>query len=227
MAANTDANRVSLADASARGLPELVRGAEEGREYTIVRDDKPVAVVISAERYERLQQLEDDLTDITLVASRILTTSGENVTLDDALQQFGISREELADAPESVPDEVQPASPVEGGGVFRRVDPKSHPLLGRWRIVDMDMWDRDYLDMEEPAYITFNERGGGEFVFGLVYGGLSCGYSPTSIDFTWEGNDEMDAALGDGWAELQDDGTVAGEIRFHAGDESGFKARRW
>jgi prevent-host-death family protein len=196
MATNSDANRISLADASARGLPELVSEAEEGREQIIVRDDRAVAVVISAERYERLQRL-------------------------------GASREEPGDDSGPAPDEVQPGSPTKNGGGFRRVDPKAHPLLGKWRIVEMELWDRNYLDMEEPAYIAFNERGGGEFVFGLVYGGLSCGYSPTSIDFTWEGNDEMEEALGDGWAELQDDGTVAGEIRFHAGDESGFRAHRW
>lgn len=34
-------------------------------------------------------------------------------------------------------------------------------------------------------------------------------------------------ADGDGDAQLEDDGTLAGEIRFHRGDESAFTARRW
>ena len=181
MAVNNDAKRISLGDTSARGLPELVREAEEDRQHIIVHDDKPVAAVIGAERYDRLQQLEDDLTATTLVASRILTTSGENVTLDDALQRFGISREELADTSESAPDEVQPASPDKSGGVFRRIDPKAHPLLGRWRIVEMSMFDSGYIDLVEPGYIAFDPRGQGEFAFGAVTASLDLWYAPSSM----------------------------------------------
>ncbi len=47
------------------------------------------------------------------------------------------------------------------------------------------------------------------------------------VDFTWAGNDEMDEASGDGWAELQEDGSLTGEIRFHNGDDSTFIARLW
>ena len=28
-------------------------------------------------------------------------------------------------------------------------------LLGKWRIVGMELWDTDFVDMLEPAYITF------------------------------------------------------------------------
>lgn len=38
----------------------------------------------------------------------------------------------------------------------------------------------------------------------------------------WEGNDEMDDASGEGYAELQDDGSLNGDISFHDGDESTF-----
>ena len=37
----------------------------------------------------------------------------------------------------------------------------------------------------------------------------------------------MDPASGAGEASLDDDGFVAGEISFHDGDDSTFKARRW
>jgi hypothetical protein len=42
-----------------------------------------------------------------------------------------------------------------------------HPLIGRWRIVEADLWDRDYLDLVEPASITFGKsgRGGSAQVF--------------------------------------------------------------
>ena len=28
-------------------------------------------------------------------------------------------------------------------------------LIGKWRIIEMGLWDNDYLDMVEPAYIQF------------------------------------------------------------------------
>ncbi len=227
MAANGDTNRISLADANVRGISELVREAEEGREQIIVRNDKPIAVVIGAERYERLLGLQDDLIDITLVAARVITDNGERFTLDEVLERFGYTREELADEPAPQSDDPRSKTSASAQSGFRSVDPATHPLLGRWRIVEMDPWDRDYLDMAEPAYIAFDTRGRGEFVFGLVNGCFDCGYSPSSIEFIWGGNDEMEEAFGDGWAEIQDDGTVTGEIRFHSGDESGFKAHRW
>jgi NAD+ dependent glucose-6-phosphate dehydrogenase len=109
----------------------------------------------------------------------------------------------------------------------RKIDPKTHPLLGRWRIVEMDVWDRDYLDLVEPAYIEFNAQGGGEFAFGALTASLECWYGRRSIEFPWAGSDEGDEVSGHGSAELEDDGTITGEIRFHSGDESAFRARRW
>ena len=50
----------------------------------------------------------------------------------------------------------------------------SSPLIGKWRIIEMALWDRDYLDMIEPAYIQFQRNGLGEFKFGCVVGGLDC-----------------------------------------------------
>jgi hypothetical protein len=103
----------------------------------------------------------------------------------------------------------------------------NHPLLGKWRIVEMELWDRDFLDLVEPAYIRFDAQDRGEFVFGAVQGNLHCRYGPGSVRFTWQGSDEMDPASGAGDAELDDDGLLTGEIRFHDGDDSTFKARRW
>jgi hypothetical protein len=100
-------------------------------------------------------------------------------------------------------------------------------LIGKWRIVEMELWDTDYLDLVEPAYIRFERGGSGEFVFGVVTGGLDCDHTGESVEFTWQGHSEMDEACGDGWAELEDDGNLTGEIKFHLGDESAFKARRW
>ena len=42
------------------------------------------------------------------------------------------------------------------------------PLIGKWRITEMGLWDKEYLDMVEPAYIQFKANGLGEFKFGCV-----------------------------------------------------------
>ena len=102
-----------------------------------------------------------------------------------------------------------------------------HPLLGKWRIVEMELWDADFVDLVEPAYIAFDRQGRGEFVFGAVRGTLHCRYGPGIVGFTWQGFDEMDPVSGAGEAELDEDGLLTGELRFHDGDDSTFKARRW
>jgi len=63
-------------------------------------------------------------------------------------------------------------------------------LKGKWRIVEMELWDKDFLDMMGPAYIAFDGKAGGEFAFGCVTAGLHCRKTPSGVDFTWEGNDE-------------------------------------
>jgi hypothetical protein len=102
-----------------------------------------------------------------------------------------------------------------------------HPMIGKWRITEMELWDAEFIDLLGPGYIQFDLDGSGEFVFGAVQGSLDCHYAQASIHFTWAGHDEMDEASGDGDAQLEEDGTLTGDIRFHLGDESSFTARRW
>jgi hypothetical protein len=77
-----------------------------------------------------------------------------------------------------------------------------------------------------PAYILFS-KSGGEFAFGCVTGTINRTVDGDSVEFTWSGNDEMDEANGNGWAELQENGTLEGQICFQAGDELDFIAHRW
>lgn len=93
-------NLISITEASKLGLSALAREAEQGNDRVLVRNNKAVAVMMSVERFEQLQQLRDDLIDITLVASRVMTTNGERYSLDDVLAHFGYSREDLAALPE-------------------------------------------------------------------------------------------------------------------------------
>ena len=99
-------------------------------------------------------------------------------------------------------------------------------LEGRWRIVAMPDYVEDYPDMVEPAYILFEENGSGEFAFGCVTGDIRAHGEGDAVTFSWEGNDEMDEARGDGWAKLQPDGSLKGQIRFDRGDEANFLAHR-
>ena len=100
-------------------------------------------------------------------------------------------------------------------------------LAGRWRIVAMPDYVEDYPDMMEPAYIEFAANGSGEFAFGCVTGQIFDAGDGNHVAFSWQGNDEMDEAQGDGWAEIQSDGSVVGQICFHNGDEADFAARKW
>jgi hypothetical protein len=100
-------------------------------------------------------------------------------------------------------------------------------MKGKWRIIKMPDYMSDFPDMVEPAYILLDGKGGGEFAFGCVTGAITGAGDGNSVEFNWEGNDEMDEACGDGWAELQTDGSLEGQICFHGGDEADFIARPW
>lgn len=103
---------------------------------------------------------------------------------------------------------------------------RHHPLVGKWRIVEADLWDRDYLDLVEPASITIRADGHGEIAFGAMQASLDLEYSPSTVFFTWAGFDEMDEVSGSGSAELLDDGLIEVEFAYHLGDEAVLKARR-
>lgn len=98
-------------------------------------------------------------------------------------------------------------------------------LIGRWRIVEADLWDRDYLDLVEPATIAIGANGHGEIAFGAMQAGLDLGYSTSMVSFKWVGCDEMDEVSGDGHAELLDDGTIEITFAYHNGDEAILKAK--
>jgi hypothetical protein len=99
----------------------------------------------------------------------------------------------------------------------------SHPLIGKWRIVEADLWDRDYLDLVAPACISFGKDGRGEFAFGAVHGDMDLKYAPGAVSFTWAGFDEMDDVSGAGSAALDDGGVLVIELSFHLGDDAVLK----
>jgi hypothetical protein len=99
-------------------------------------------------------------------------------------------------------------------------------LVGRWRIVEADLWDRDYLDLVAPAIMTIGADGHGQITYGAMQASLELEYSRSMVFFTWAGFDEMDEVTGTGSAELNDEGTIEIEFAYHLGDEALLKAER-
>jgi len=98
-------------------------------------------------------------------------------------------------------------------------------LIGRWRIVEADLWDRAYLDLCGPAILTITAQGG-DIAFGALQAGLEVEYARDSIGFRWAGSDEGDLVEGEGTAELLDDGTIEIEFAYDNGDEAVLNAKR-
>ncbi len=104
-----------------------------------------------------------------------------------------------------------------------------NPFIGTWSIIEMEVWDQEYINMEVPGHFTFKKDGTGLFQFGLVQGELDCrvesGDRSARIEFSCEGQDEMDPASGRGWAVIEN-GELCGRIFIHLGDDSAFRARK-
>ena len=102
-----------------------------------------------------------------------------------------------------------------------------NPFLGVWRIVEMDVWSQDYVNLEVPGHFTFAKDNLGEFQFGTVRGWLDCRRGKVDgadrIEFSWEGQSDTDDACGRGWALIKD-GELHGHIYIHCGDDSAFRA---
>lgn len=103
-------------------------------------------------------------------------------------------------------------------------------LAGRWRIVDMELWDAAAIDLVGPGFIEFDPDGLGRLGFIAVEGQLDCRDvvrdGQPGVEFTWQGTDDGDPVTGRGWAILTNDDALDGRIFFHLGDDSGFQAVR-
>ena len=101
-------------------------------------------------------------------------------------------------------------------------------VAGRWRIVEMDLWDRDAIDLVGPAIIEITADGRGSFRFIAVEEFIDARHvdldGPPAVEFSWDGYDEGDQVSGRGWARLDEDGSLRGHLFIHWGDDSGFRA---
>lgn len=88
----SDIDVVTVTDAASRGVPRLVREAEQGHDVVVARRGRPVAAVISIGRLERLRDLEADLRSAALVLTRAMTDDGTRHELGDVIASFGFDR---------------------------------------------------------------------------------------------------------------------------------------
>lgn len=106
---------------------------------------------------------------------------------------------------------------------------KSTSISGHWRIVWMEEWEQDYVDLVEPGYVRIDDKGYGDFMFGVVTGGFHVNPEKRHFDSKWEGSDECDEARGeiDGTIDEEgNEGNLCGTISFWNGDESDYRAVR-
>ena len=107
-----------------------------------------------------------------------------------------------------------------------RVPACAKAFAGRWRIVEMDAWDNDFLDLVEEAHLTFTGAADGEIAFGALKGFLDTRYGAPDgaacAEFSWEGHDEGDPACGRGWVTIGTAGRLVGQVFIHNGEDSGF-----
>lgn len=100
-------------------------------------------------------------------------------------------------------------------------------VTGRWQIVEMDLWDRDAIDVLGPAFIEIGADGTGSFRFIAVEGDIDGRHvardGHPAVEFSWVGVDDNDDASGRGWARLETDDSLVGHIYLHRGDDSGFR----
>ena len=104
---------------------------------------------------------------------------------------------------------------------------KKNIFEGKWKIYELGdgNWDDDYINMEEPGYIEFDDKIKGDFHFGLVYAYLIYEIEDDEVQFTFDGSDELDHVFGRGFAELIDK-ELHGYIVFHGGERMTFKASK-
>lgn len=73
----------------------LVRDAERCGLVTVERHGTAAAVVVGAQRFAELNELEADLRSAALVLSRFATDSGARTDLDEVISTLGFDRTEL------------------------------------------------------------------------------------------------------------------------------------
>ena len=104
----------------------------------------------------------------------------------------------------------------------------NNKFIGKWRIISMDQWDQDYIDLIEPGYIAFNENGLGSLHFGCISADIDYRINSNSqdniLEFSFAGKDENNAICGRGTVRHISN-QLTEDLFIHHGDESAFIAK--
>ncbi|PRX44236.1 prevent-host-death family protein [Prauserella shujinwangii] len=94
---NTD-DIVSVTDA-AKTFSSLVRDVTEtGRNFVVVKNNKPAAVLADIgtfNRLERIEEAEENLRLLSIALARTITDSGRRHDLTDVAAEFGVDLDEV------------------------------------------------------------------------------------------------------------------------------------
>jgi len=93
---------------------------------------------------------------------------------------------------------------------------------GLYEIVEMELWDKDAIDLVESGYINITGKKG-KLHFICIDGQMEIQKSKDRYLFTWEGKDECDPASGYGNFTTSGE-TLTGRIYIHGSDDSSFVA---
>ncbi len=146
-------------------------------------------------------------------------------------QQYSSARAKAQVRTSLLPSPTRPAPPVRasvGHGKVAKSRPRS--VIGTWQITRTELWDREALDLVEPAFIRFEADQLGEL--GMIALRADVDYRVESedlrprVEFSFAGDDDGTPCSGRGWAALGDDDVLRGRIYIHRGDDSAFEAER-
>jgi hypothetical protein len=96
-------------------------------------------------------------------------------------------------------------------------------FAGTWRIVDAELWDQEALELGGPATIRI-DGATGTLRLGTLEATLDLRYDVREAgpvaEFSFEGFDEGEQAIGRGWLQPLDTGGLEGHLFFHFGEDS-------
>lgn len=103
-----------------------------------------------------------------------------------------------------------------------------HDFVGRWRIVEMETWTKEFVDLVEPGFFEFDAGGLGAFVFGTIRGDMDVHVSLRypELAFSWLGDSEGTQLVGRGHFEFPTPDEGQGTLYIHTGGRSGVSIRR-
>ncbi len=118
--------------------------------------------------------------------------------------------------------EVAVAPPFSDNLAMRKIPDE---LEGWWRIVETSQWVDDDLDILGPALVSLTGQDD-RLRMHCLLAELDVRPRGDGVAFTWQGAWEYDQMGGRGFAALDRDGRLVGEITIHRGDDSTFVALR-